>query len=364
MKILFFIDDFSGGAGKIVQILAHEFAQINNEVKIVLARQQSEPRFELSQITYTTIFANGKKSENNIIESAFAVRRIVIKEKPDVVISFITNTNVVVALACLGLKIPLVVSERSDPLHVRLTLKLRLLRLITYFRADTISVLFDVFKTFDFAIHRARCITTPNPVLKPPVVRSSKNKDQNDEFTMVTMSRLTPTKRVDQIVKAHAILSREFPFLRLKILGDGKELQRLIEQVKSLQIEPTVDFKGKVRNIYEELAQSDLYLMASKHEGFPNALVEAMSVGLPTVSYLCHEGLAELVQNGHNGFLVDDQNFDEYLNKIRDLINNPEKAAQIGREAEKISEKYSLQSTFLIWQQAIQQARFRRLGAR
>ncbi len=90
----------------------------------------------------------------------------------------------------------------------------------------------------------------------------------------------------------------------MKILGDGKEKDSLIKKVNDLGIQELSFFTGSTREIYAELCSSDAYLMTSRYEGFPNALVEAMSVGLPAVAFRCHNGLDEIIENGKNSFLI------------------------------------------------------------
>lgn len=354
MNILLFVDDFVGGAGKNAQVLSLSLLSRGYDVSIVLVRPTSQPRFELQGIEYQFLMPDGSGWEGpRFFKAVRATREIIRSRKPDLIITFMHNISILVAFSLLFSRIPLIVSERADPIRGKLRFPWNVLRVIMYRRANKVSILFDDFKEFDFGINRNKCVTTPNPVLVPPKYRLKDDLPSEGPFTFITMSRLSPTKNVGTIIRYFAEVHHSFPQTRLVILGDGKDRKNLENIVDEYDLRDWVDFKGNVKDIYDELSVADAYLMASRQEGFPNALVEAMSTGLPVIAFACHSGLKNLIQNGVNGFLLDEGDKTGYVNAMNKLLVDSELYQSISRQARKITDQYSLKKTMDIWESLV-----------
>lgn len=146
----------------------------------------------------------------------------------------------------------------------------------------------------------------------------------------VACGRLEVQKDYDTMLKSIAILKEMEP-VRLLIIGDGLEKERLIALAKDLRIDHLVDFLGYKNNPLDYMIDSDLFLLTSKWEGFGNVLVEALGVGLPIVSTDCKSGPAEILNYGEFGKLVPIENPDEVAKKVIELLNashNKEKQMQ------------------------------------
>ena len=104
--------------------------------------------------------------------------------------------------------------------------------------------------------------------------------------------------------------------LTLDIWGDGPEKEHLQKLILTERMENNVFLRGNTKQVHQKLAEADIYLLTSFQEGFPNALSEAMTVGLPSVSFHCHSGMDELVQDGVNGFLVEPEDADAFCQKV------------------------------------------------
>ena len=101
--------------------------------------------------------------------------------------------------------------------------------------------------------------------------------------------------------------------------------------------------------------------MTSSREGFPNSLSEAMSTGLPSVSFKCHDGLEELILNGQNGFLVDEENVDAFIRTSLSLVKNPLLRKEIGLKAIESTKKYNSNKVFAIWDDLIKHLNIKKL---
>ncbi len=122
-----------------------------------------------------------------------------------------------------------------------------------------------------------------------------------DRFTFVSVGRLDENK--NQLMQIEA-MARSGLDAQLLLIGDGVMKEQLQARAKKLGIEHRVRFLGKRKNPYKYLARSDVFLLTSKSEGFPNVLVEAMAVGLPVIATDCPSGPAEILGNGKFGMLV------------------------------------------------------------
>lgn len=143
---------------------------------------------------------------------------------------------------------------------------------------------------------------------------------------------------------------------RLRILGDGKEMANLITQIEQLKLQDAVDLAGSTREIYPELCTADIYLMTSRHEGFPNALVEALSVGLPCVAFHCHDGLEEIIQHEENSFLIEEGNIQGFISAMEKLLIDSELYNRMSGRARQISQQYSFDKFYAAWNQVFADA--------
>jgi glycosyltransferase involved in cell wall biosynthesis len=130
---------------------------------------------------------------------------------------------------------------------------------------------------------------------------------------------------------------------KLVLAGDGPEHANLLQLVDNLNLEKRVQFLGKVIAVDALLAQSAIFMLPSFLEGFPNALCEAMSAGLPAICFDCipHE---ELIENGVDGFVVKDGDLNQLASVLDFLSENEEYRNEIGQNALKINEKLIIQT--------------------
>ncbi len=143
------------------------------------------------------------------------------------------------------------------------------------------------------------------------------------EKVVVFVGSLSPVKGVRYLLEAMSIIKREIPVARLLIVGDGTEKPILKTKAKSLNIENTVTFYGHVDNdeVPKYMAASDVFVLPSLSEGFPNVIAEAMAAGLPII---CTKvgGLSEIVTEGKNGFLVESENPAQLARQIISILTD------------------------------------------
>lgn len=297
-------------------------------------------------------------TEKNILQSVFAVRQYLKTNSPDLFISFIHNINIIVGLAHIGFRTPLIVSERADPVRNKLNRLWRILRFFAYRRADKITVLFDAFQNFSAGRYKHKVITIHNPVLNPPCLKPLDQPRLPDKkWTFLALSRLAQSKRLDLMLEMFADLHARYPNTQLKIFGDGKERERLTAKICDLNLQDSAFLAPGISNIYEALCEADIYLMTSRYEGFPNALVEALSVGLPAIVLECHDGMKEIVQHGENGLLIAEGDQYGYIRAMELLMSDQALYQKISCNARMINQKFSFETFYSEWDHLLQEFR-------
>ena len=282
---------------------------------------------------------------------------------PDKVLSFLNSVSPKVLLSLLGTKVPVVVSERNDPYADRAAGKPlnNLLWWLSYRKADHVVYQFDNFRKFFPGKYRQRRTSVvPNVVLPAPV----KKKWPAQAFTpegqpvqhegpvrLIAVSTLAERKRIDRMLGYFAEIHKACPQTTLSICGDGPLRDLLEIHAETLGIRDSVRFEGDVQDVYKRMAASDLFLMTSDREGFPNALVEAMSVGLPCVMLKCHEGLSEIIRHGYDGFLPESD--ESFVREAIRLCRSEKLRRMIGERAAAVADKFSPEKVLPLWRAAL-----------
>lgn len=356
MKILFVVDSFSGGAGNVVQILGSEFSK-NNDVNILLLNgKQSKEKYDLSKVKITSIVLSevvkGKNKVFNIHNYVKAIKNEFNKINPEVIVSFLTENNILCCMANKN-KISLIISERSDPFVEKHKKHWSLLRLLEYPKASKIVVQCSNFINFCNSRFVKSSIVIANPIMKPAINHEVREKR---DIVLASVGRLRIEKNFSWMLDRMAEIHKLNDKIKLKIYGEGPLEEELRKKISTLNLDNCVELCGYTDSPHQVLTQSDIYLMTSDYEGFPNALSEAMAVGLPSVSRMCHEGIKDLVQNGTNGYLVEPKDTRSFVERVIMLSQDSEKRKQISKEAKKVSDTYSVSNIVTVWDRLIQES--------
>lgn len=274
------------------------------------------------------------------------VRHYMEKCGADVSISFLLDANIINTLACLGLKTKSIICERNDPYKPHYY-KLQLTKWMFRF-AD--GAVFQLPKVADYY----SMIKGPTAVIPNPVVLTSKNGDVQPfvqrEKVIVSLGRLDVfQKRQDILIKAFVRFLENHPDYLLKLYGDGPDENKLKKLTEELGISDKVLFAGITDHVYDVLRQARFFVLASDFEGIPNALLEAMSIGLPCISTKCRPGGAEfLIQDGINGLLVNTNDVDAMYDAMQKMTDGAF-ADALGREAKRIKERFSEEAIASMW---------------
>ena len=166
----------------------------------------------------------------------------------------------------------------------------------------------------------------------------------NIRNTISAIGRLCDQKDYVTLIQAFEIVHRVYRDYNLEIYGEGPDKAKIENLIEYLNLQNCVMLKGVCKNAIQRIADTRMFVLSSKYEGMPNALMEAMGVGLPVISTDCPNGPAELIENGINGMLVPVGDVQTLAKAIIYLIENPKKAEAMGKNARTILKTHSIET--------------------
>ena len=164
-----------------------------------------------------------------------------------------------------------------------------------------------------------------------------------DSFMLIYPADIVRGKNQEMIFNAVKSLQEKIPTIRLLLPGHQRMLEEYKQIVKEMGIEDRVDFLGYRRDIHKLVSMCDISVSASRREGLPVNLIEAMAIGKPIIATNVR-GNADLVENGKNGYIVELDNWQEMADRICELYTHPETAEKMSKSAVKMAEKYSIEN--------------------
>lgn len=183
--------------------------------------------------------------------------------------------------------------------------------------------------------------SVPDKLLKEKL--REKNLIKNDDFVMIYVAELSHRKHQDLLINAMKILKDQIPEMKLLLVGQGAKEAEYSVLISNLGLEDEVKLLGYRNDVDELMSLSDLALSASRQEGLPVNIMEAMGTGIPIVATDCR-GNRDLVTNNVNGYITGLDSSEEMAEKILDLYNNEDKRNKFGLEGRKMIGKYSIHS--------------------
>jgi len=274
--------------------------------------------------------------------------------RADVVLSFLMQTNVVAIAAARRAGVPVIVSERIDPRHHSDPLIWRCMRRVAYPFADIV-----VAQTQSVAAWLGRVVPSRRVTVIPNAVAPQSTQSVPSSAALVggrkylvAMGRLTRQKGFDLLLQAFAgsASSRGFD---LVIVGDGEDREALIRQADSLGLATRVRFAGQVPDPRPLLSAAALFVLSSRYEGFPNALLEAMALGLPAVAFDCPSGVREIVRHGIDGLLVTVNDVAGMSRAIDAVLGDEVLQRKMALAAQEVGQRFALSAVLAAWEDVI-----------
>jgi GalNAc-alpha-(1->4)-GalNAc-alpha-(1->3)-diNAcBac-PP-undecaprenol alpha-1,4-N-acetyl-D-galactosaminyltransferase len=296
----------------------------------------------------------GKLAGN--IDRVRSLRAAIKEERPTVIVSFMESNNVLALIASCLLKLPVVVVERTDPsqnLH-EVGLFWRLARRHLYRNAR--FVVAQTHNAANWLMKECHCAVQ----VLPNALRYLPEPQQTRERWVVTAGRLEPVKGHDIVLAAFAMVASDLHDWTLIVAGEGRLLEDLQNQAKDLGIAKRVVWLGHRHDLECILEKASIVALASRFEGFPNVLLEALAMGAAVVATDCRSGPSELINPGKNGLLVAVNDTDGIAAAIKRLALDTELRAHFGRHAMELRSLYSQPIVLAQWANLLEQASIKR----
>lgn len=344
-KILFIVPTLTnGGAERVVSIWISELEKIGKNVHLlVFYREKNEYPID-KNIKIDSIAKNKEEYEQlSIINSIQIIRKIIKKNKIDIIIPFLYFVGIMTNIARIGLNVKLIETIRADPRYSPTNKIKRIIRNISILFSDTVIVQNKEQKEYFPVFLQNKIEIFSNPVSNDFLETQRVNKS-NAIKTIVSVGRLVPQKNHGMLIDAFSKLNDDD--LTLLIYGEGELEVELQKKITNMDLDDKIKLCGRTDYVLDKLKKSDLYILTSNFEGMPNSLMEAMAIGLPTISTDCPTGPSDLIRSGENGILIPVGDVDSLTNAINYLVSSPNAAMELGEKAkEDIKANFSAASS-------------------
>lgn len=351
MKITLFINSIKGGgAERVACNLANYLVRRNYEV-CILTFDNAETTYHLDcAVRVDTLLNNRRKKGSYFILLRQALKDYLLNKTPNVVVSFLPIATILLLSCRQRKRVRIVSAERNAPSQY--PLRIRLLLKLLCRRADAF-----VFQTveeqqwYNKHLVGVKTLIIPNAV-NEEFLRPAYNGPR--EKKIVSVGRLEKQKNFPLLISAFGVFLQSHPNYKLEIWGKGSKLEKYKSLCAKLNIENHVSFPGYSKNIAQEIEKAGVFVLPSNYEGIPNALIEAMVLGVPCVATDCLGGGARyLIENGINGLLIPRNDEAKMVKAITSIVDDDDFAKRISSEARQIRKSLEAASIYSLWEKTI-----------
>ncbi len=348
MKVFFYITSIErgGGAERVICNLANQFSLAGNECTMITSHpEEVEYALEpvIRRVNLAPFRTPGFIRRNRELFSG--LKKLVREEKPEVLISFMAEPNFRAVPACFGTDTKTIISVRNDPSREYPTLFHRILAKTLFKRAD-----FAVFQTTDAKNWFPAKLRKKSEVIFNPIDEKFLNEPLSERgMDIVATGRLEPQKNHRLLIDAFTEIADKTE-CNLVIYGEGSLREELQSRIDENGMHDRILLPGRTTDVISSIRNAAVYVLSSDYEGMPNALMEAMALGIPCISTDCPcGGPGELIDNGKNGLLVETGNVSALSKAMLGILENSDKAAEMGRQAKTDCGKYTSSEIFKKW---------------
>jgi glycosyltransferase involved in cell wall biosynthesis len=341
----------NGGAERQITLLANNMVKRGHEVHLlILAEYQSCYHIDDKVCIHDLTYAENK-FPIPIVGRYNALKRAYKDVKPDVTIHYNLQSAYLTLMLPKKLYKKAIYSERGDPYDNEYSGMLGKLRDWTVNRLDGLVFQSEGARDFfkknikDNSVIIHNSVNIPIDLYPLPILR-----DNN----IVSVGRLHKQKNQTLLIDAFAEIASEFPEKKLIIYGNGDLKEQLQAQINSYNLSDRIILHPACSDIWEKIRTASLFVLSSDYEGMPNALMEAMALGIPSISTDCRPGGARtLIKDGFNGFVVPQKDTKALADMIRYVLMNPNVAERISIGGRKILDTHTEEKTFDKWENFI-----------
>lgn len=346
MKICFLVADIShtGGIERVTSNLASLLLQEKQDIEIDIVSQFRSSNklwysFNGCNIHYLNTRNYDAKPHSlkrllRMLSNYIRIRRFFLNHHYDVIISQSMLNTLLLYLSGIKLNNVLAVEHVKYDYYNDI---LKKIRLHVYRQVAKVVVLTKADKNeYDKSLPQEQTVIIPNPVIVPEYFQSRLENKQ-----AIAVGRIQHQKGFDTLTDVFAIVHKKHPDWIVNIYGDGNDREKIEKYIRQRGLESIVILKGRTTDIFSAMREASFFILSSRFEGFGMVIAEAMTQGLPAVSFDCPTGPSDIIQTSINGILVENQNIQAMADAICYMIENPDERMRMGKNAMQMVKKFS-----------------------
>lgn len=350
MKILFCLGSMTkGGAERVIANLTNYL--VNEYYISIVVTPPDESSYELDKrINFYTLDKKEDKKNGIIkrnIRRIVRLKRIIKEDNPNIIVSLLPEPTYRVMFLNLFLRKKVIISVRNDPNVEYNNIFKKILVKLLYSRANGFIFQTEDAKMFFSKKIQDKSIIIPNPIADEFIVEPFNGKRKNK---IVSVGRLTKQKNQLNLIKAFFIFEKKYSDYKLYIYGEGELHEELDNEIKKMNLNNKVFLEGNVNDIKNRIYDSKMFVLSSDYEGMPNALMEAMALGIPCISTNCPCGGPKfLIKDKQNGLLVPVNDIDALEKTMEYIADNELISTKMGISANKIGKELNCKQINKRW---------------
>ncbi|MDR1493197.1 MAG: glycosyltransferase [Planctomycetaceae bacterium] len=284
-----------------------------------------------------------------------AIRETMERIEPDVIISYFVEDHYAITHSIKDQQYPLLLMHHNSPKTD--LLKLPRHKILSLKKCDCLQLLLPSFENqVNQILPWLKTATIPNIVSSVADNCVANLFRHKNEYTIVMAARLDPKQKQQHfLIRSFSKIARDYPHWKVKFYGGEctrNYSQFLIELIKKHRLENQVFLMGTTKQPLDVLRESGVFAFPTAFEGFPLALTEAMSVGLPCVGLKTASAVNELIVDGYNGFLSEN-NESDFAAKLKILMDNPQLRAAMGKNGHEFVKQFEPKKIWDQWENLI-----------
>ena len=344
---------FGGGAERLMSQLAARWSEAGHEVHLITWSTPDSDQYKVPAevvrhgLNLLSVSPNRLRGLLANVKRVRMLRRTLRSIQPDRIVSFCDQMNIVTLQAARGMSAPVIISEHSNPAKQQLGRVWESWRSRSYPNCAKCVVLTEEIASYMQRWVSPDCICVIPAAISPP--QSPRPENRSDK-TVLAVGRLSREKGFDLLIDAWRKIHEQLPDWQLQIAGAGGQLAELTDQAKDL---PSIHFLGWVPDAWPLYQQATMFVLPSRYEGFPVALVEALSQGCPAIATRCTEAtqtppLSTALK------LVDTESSEQLAAAILELSKNADLRNEFAAASVPATIEFNWEHVGILWDRLLQ----------
>ena len=367
MHIAFLIRCLSpGGAERAATALANQMTRCGHKVTILCLTgtdcfYETDPEINIRYLNSDPAeLTAGIRRLTDLLQRSRTIRKAVREIGPDVLVGMSWMMSVYAVFSTCGTPVASIGTERSNPFILNKSRVNSFLRQFAAKHCDGFVCQTEKARSFFSSAAQRKIRIIPNGIFNPEVFNTPVPYER--EKIITALGRLDDNKGYDVLIRAFALVRARRPDYTLCIFGDGEKRDDLLSLAASLGVADAVRLPGTDKSAIRKIAASSVFVLSPRSEGMPNALIEAMAVGVPCVSTRCDMGPEELIRDGVNGLLVPVDDPDSMAKAILRVLDDPQLQTDLSHAAVAIRSTHAVEPVTDRWLRLFDEVRSAKCG--